>query len=87
MTKQADGTITLETTVEKAPDSAACGIRVETSDVVRWFARKSRVPVVATINGYTYRSSLSPMGGCHMLPGRGRGACRRAASRAETASR
>jgi hypothetical protein len=68
MTKQADGTITLDTTVEKAPDSAACGIRVETTDVVRWFGRKSRVPVVATINGYTYRSSLSPMGGCHMLP-------------------
>ena len=60
--------ITLDTTVEKASDSAACGIRVETADVLRWFGRKSRVPVVATINGYTYRSSLSPMGGCHMLP-------------------
>jgi uncharacterized protein DUF1905/bacteriocin resistance YdeI/OmpD-like protein len=60
--------IKLDTTVEKSPDSAACGIRVETADVVRWFGRKSRVPVVATINGYTYRSSLSPMGGCHMLP-------------------
>jgi Bacteriocin-protection, YdeI or OmpD-Associated/Domain of unknown function (DUF1905) len=68
MTKQADGTITLETAVQKSPDSAACGIRVETADVGRWFGRKSRVPVVATINGYTYRSSLSPMGGCHMLP-------------------
>jgi hypothetical protein len=68
MTKQADGTITLDTTVEKSPDSVACGIRVETADVVRWFGRKSRVPVVATMNGYTYRSSLSPMGGCHMLP-------------------
>lgn len=56
------------TIVEKAPDSVACGIRVETADVVRWFGRKSRVPVVPTINGYTYRSSLSPMGGCHMLP-------------------
>jgi hypothetical protein len=60
--------IILQTTVQKAPDSAACGIEVATSDVVRWFGRKSRVPVVATINGYTYRSSLSPMGGCHMLP-------------------
>jgi hypothetical protein len=60
--------ITLETTVLKSEDSAACGIRIETADVVRWFGRKSRVPVVATINGYTYRSSLSPMGGCHMLP-------------------
>ncbi len=60
--------IELDATVEKSPDSVACGIRVETADVVRWFGRKSRVPVVATINGYTYRSSLSPMGGCHMLP-------------------
>jgi hypothetical protein len=60
--------IEFDATVEKASDSAACGIRVETADVVRWFGRKSRVPVVATINGYTYRSSLSPMGGCHMLP-------------------
>jgi hypothetical protein len=60
--------IVLQTTVEKSPDSAACGIEVATTDVVRWFGRKSRVPVVATINGYTYRSSLSPMGGCHMLP-------------------
>ncbi len=60
--------ISLDTTIEKAADSAACGIRIETADVVRWFGRKSRVPVVATINGYTYRSSLSPMGGCHMLP-------------------
>ncbi|HYW52332.1 MAG TPA: YdeI/OmpD-associated family protein [Dongiaceae bacterium] len=68
MTKEADGTITLDATVEKSPDSAACGINVETTDVVRWFGRKSRVPVVATINGYTYRSSLSPMGGCHVLP-------------------
>ena len=68
MTKRSSGEITLDTTVEKSPDSAACGIRVETADVVRWFGRKSRVPVVATMNGYTYRSSLSPMGGCHMLP-------------------
>ena len=60
--------IVLETTVEKAPDSAACGIEFATADVVRWFGRKSRVPVVATINGYAYRSSLSPMGGCHVLP-------------------
>ena len=68
MTKRPKGEITLDTTVEKAPDSAACAITVETADVVRWFGRKSRVPVVATLNGYTYRSSLSPMGGCHVLP-------------------
>ena len=67
MTPPPAGEIRIDTTVEKAADSAACGIRVETADVVRWFGRKSRVPVVATINGHTWRSSLSPMGGCHML--------------------
>jgi hypothetical protein len=60
--------IELKTSIEKAEDSAACGIRLQTQDVVRWFGRKSRVPVQATINGYAYRSSLSPMGGCHILP-------------------
>jgi len=60
--------IRIEATVERAPDSAACGICAPTHDVVRWFGRKSRVPVVATINGCSYRSSLSPMGGRHVLP-------------------
>jgi Domain of unknown function (DUF1905)/Bacteriocin-protection, YdeI or OmpD-Associated len=60
--------ITLDATVEKAGDSAACAVIVATDDVVRWFGRKSRVPVVATINGYSWRTSLSPMGGCHVLP-------------------
>jgi hypothetical protein len=60
--------ITLEATVEKAGDSAACAVILPTDDVVHWFGRKSRVPVVATINGYAWRTSLSPMGGCHMLP-------------------
>ena len=60
--------ISLDATVEKAGDSAACAIIVPTADVVRWFGRKSRVPVIATMNGYSYRTSLSPMGGCHVLP-------------------
>ncbi|HZO94753.1 MAG TPA: YdeI/OmpD-associated family protein [Candidatus Baltobacteraceae bacterium] len=60
--------ITFETAIEKDAGSAACGIGVPTADVVRWFGRKSRVPVVATINGYAYRSSLTPMGGRHVLP-------------------
>ncbi|HEY0380752.1 MAG TPA: YdeI/OmpD-associated family protein [Candidatus Elarobacter sp.] len=68
MTKRASGEIRVDTVVEKSPESVACGIRIETADVIRWFGRKSRVPVVATMNGYSYRSSLSPMGGCHMLP-------------------
>lgn len=59
--------IVLKAVVEKDEDSAACGVRVSTADVMRWFGRKSRVPVVATINGHSYRSSLMPMGGCHIL--------------------
>jgi Domain of unknown function (DUF1905)/Bacteriocin-protection, YdeI or OmpD-Associated len=62
------GDIELDATVEKSPDSAACAVLVATEDVVRWFGRKSRVPVVATMNGYAWRTSLSPMGGCHLLP-------------------
>src|SRR5579883_1240442 len=57
-----------DTTVEKAPDSEACGIRIDSSDVFGWFGRKGRVPVVVTLAGYRYRSSLSPMGGGHVIP-------------------
>ena len=60
--------ITVHVTVEKAEDSSACGIIFPSVDVMRWFGRKGRIPVAVTINGYSYRSSLSPMGGCHVLP-------------------
>ncbi|MBV8725088.1 MAG: DUF1905 domain-containing protein [Candidatus Eremiobacteraeota bacterium] len=60
--------IEFKTRIEKAEDSAACGIAIATKSVLAWFGRKSRVPVRATINGFTYRSSLAPMGGRHMLP-------------------
>lgn len=59
--------IVIKAVVEQDQDSVACGVRVPTADVVRWFGRKGRVPVVATINGHSYRSSLMPMGGCHIL--------------------
>ena len=29
---------------------------------------RARVPIRGTINGFPYRSSLMPMGGCHMMP-------------------
>ncbi len=34
-------------------------------DVVKIFGTRSRVPVRGTINGFPFRSSLMPMGGCH----------------------
>ena len=60
--------IELDAMVEKADDSAACAVVVPTAHVVQWFGRKSRVPIVATVNGFSWRTSLSPMGGCHVLP-------------------
>jgi hypothetical protein len=36
--------------------------------VMRVFATKTRVPVTGTINGVPFRSSLSPMGGAHLMP-------------------
>ena len=63
-----NGEIAVDATIEKAPDSQACAIRLSSSDVQAWFGRNGRVPVVASMRGYTYRSSLAPMGGSHVLP-------------------
>jgi tRNA threonylcarbamoyladenosine biosynthesis protein TsaE len=37
-------------------------------DVEEVFGTRGRVPVKVTVNGLTYRSSMSPMGGCHVIP-------------------
>jgi hypothetical protein len=37
-------------------------------DVPEFFGTRARVPIRGTINGYPFRSSLMPMGGCHMMP-------------------
>jgi hypothetical protein len=37
-------------------------------DVPEFFGTRARVPVRGTINGLPFRSSLMPMGGCHMMP-------------------
>ena len=37
-------------------------------DVPKYYRTRGRVPVRGTINGFAYRSSLMPMGGCHMMP-------------------
>lgn len=37
-------------------------------DVPEIFGTRGRVPVKGTINGFPFRSSLMPMGGCHMMP-------------------
>ena len=37
-------------------------------DVPETFGTRARVPVRGTINGFAFRSSLMPMGGCHKMP-------------------
>ena len=37
-------------------------------NVPEFFGTRARVPVRGTINGYPFRSSLSPCGGRHMMP-------------------
>jgi hypothetical protein len=37
-------------------------------DVPEVFGTRGRVPVTGTINGFPFRSSLMPMGGCHRMP-------------------
>jgi hypothetical protein len=37
-------------------------------DVLEYYGARGRVPVRGTINGFAFRSSLMPMGGCHMMP-------------------
>jgi hypothetical protein len=36
--------------------------------VVLGFGRGKRPPVVVTLNGYTYRSTVAPMGGQYLIP-------------------
>jgi hypothetical protein len=50
----------------KAEDSSATGIEAP-FDVQKVFGTRARVPVRGTINGFAFRSSLMPMGGCHMM--------------------
>lgn len=37
-------------------------------DVPEVFGTRARLPVRGRINGFPFRSSLMPMGGCHMMP-------------------
>jgi Domain of unknown function (DUF1905)/Bacteriocin-protection, YdeI or OmpD-Associated len=54
--------------LQKAERSEATGIQIP-FDVQKVFGTRARVPVRGTINGFPYRSSISPMGGgCHFMP-------------------
>ncbi len=46
------------------PNSAALTFPFDAQEV---FGTKARVPVKFSVDGHTFRSSLAPMGGCHMM--------------------
>lgn len=54
-------------TVIELNGKTATGMRVP-AEVVEGLGSSKRPPVRVTINGYTYRSSVAPMGGAYMLP-------------------
>jgi bifunctional DNA-binding transcriptional regulator/antitoxin component of YhaV-PrlF toxin-antitoxin module len=58
--------LTFKVKLLQADDSSATGIEAPFS-VQEVFGTKARVPVRGTINGFAFRSSLMPMGGCHMM--------------------
>jgi hypothetical protein len=49
-------------------EAGAVSAIVPPVDVPETFGTRGRVPVKGTINGFPFRSSLMPMGGCHMMP-------------------
>jgi hypothetical protein len=49
-------------------ETGAVSAIVPPIDVLETFGTRGRVPVAGTINGFPFRSSLMPMGGCHMMP-------------------
>lgn len=54
-------------TVIELNGKTATGMRVP-AEVVEGLGSSKRPPVRVTINGYTYRSTVAPMGGAYMLP-------------------
>ncbi len=61
---------TVTATIEKPNVSGAvCRINVSSADVASVFGKRGRVPVVASFaGGFTFRSSLTPRRGVHILP-------------------
>ncbi len=61
---------TVIATIEKPNVSGAgCRINVASADVMTVFGKRGRVPVIASFaGGFTFRSSLMPMRGVHILP-------------------
>jgi antitoxin component of MazEF toxin-antitoxin module len=58
---------TFTTTIEKAEDVNATGIRVP-AEIIAEMGASKRPKVKITLNGYTYRSTVAPFGDVFMLP-------------------
>jgi len=59
-------TVTFKTTILKAGDKNATGIRVP-EDIIEALGAGKKPPVAVTINGYTYRTTVAVMGGEYMV--------------------
>jgi Domain of unknown function (DUF1905)/Bacteriocin-protection, YdeI or OmpD-Associated len=62
----ADRKLRFKVTLAGTAGSSATGLLLP-FDVPETFGTRARVPVRGTINGFPFRSSLMPMGGCHMM--------------------
>lgn len=62
----AEKTLRFKVKLEGQEGSSAAGL-IFPFDIMETFGTKARVPVRGTINGFGFRSSLMPMGGCHMM--------------------
>ena len=58
--------LVFQATLTREPDSSATFISVP-FDIYKVFGIRGRVPVMGTLNGYSFRSSLFPYGGVHYL--------------------
>jgi bifunctional DNA-binding transcriptional regulator/antitoxin component of YhaV-PrlF toxin-antitoxin module len=65
--KPATDKMTFRVILEQDDKTTACGITIPFS-VPEVFGTKARVPVRGTLNGFPFRSSIAPMGGCFILP-------------------
>ncbi len=58
--------IRFKATLTREPDSSATFLMIP-FNVYTVFGTHSRVPVIGTLNGYPYKSSIAPYGGVHYL--------------------
>jgi len=67
MTNEYPASITCSVTLWAPNDYPTSAALTAPFDVQAVFGTKARVPVKITVDGHTFRSSLTPMGGQHMM--------------------